>query len=217
MAKSKRKFYVVWKGRQKGIFKTWPECQKQIQGYAGAKYKSFPTWDEALTAWRGDYKDFIAQSAGSKSKSKKNPEAQEQLKLKERIIPSYSVDAACSGNPGNLEYRGVDTETEEHWFHEGPFEYGTNNIGEFLALVQALRLLKEKSCELPIYTDSRTAMAWVRNQKVNTSLEVTEDNQILFEKMDSAIEWLQANQYTNKILKWDTVNWGEIPADFGRK
>jgi ribonuclease HI len=153
------------------------------------------------------------------SKTSKGVKGQQDLsKFGTKIISnSISVDAACSGNPGLMEYRGVHTVSREEIFRQGPHKDGTNNIGEFLALVHALAFLKKMQSNTPIYTDSRTAMAWVRNKKVKTTLNKTAKNANLFDMMDRAIKWLKSNTYTNKIIKWDTKNWGEIPADFGRK
>ena len=131
---------------------------------------------------------------------------------------SISVDAACSGNPGTMEYQGVDTLTKRRIFHQGPFKDGTNNIGEFLALVHGLGYLKKHGHDtVPIFTDSVTAMAWVRNKKAKTTLERTPNNAILFELVARAEQWLKTNTYNNPIIKWDTEKLGEIPADFGRK
>jgi ribonuclease HI len=134
------------------------------------------------------------------------------------IIPeSLSVDAACSGNPGIMEYRGVETGTGREIFHVGPFNPATNNIGEFLALVHGLALLKQQNLELPIYSDSTTALAWVRKKKCNSKLERTNTNQEVFDLIQRAEKWLRLNDYKNPVLKWETERWGEIPADFGRK
>lgn len=212
MAK-KKKWYVVWEGQNPGIYATWAECERQIKGYSGARYKSFKTRAEAQEAFAGESMDFIGQD-----KKKPKPAAQRSFDEGEGpLLPSICVDAACSGNPGVMEYRGVDTETGEEIFHEGPFSYGTNNIGEFLALVDGLRWLQEREATGPIYTDSRTALAWVRNKKVKTTLERFSANEELFVRMDEAVAWLKENTYANKLIKWPTETWGEIPADFGRK
>jgi ribonuclease HI len=117
-----------------------------------------------------------------------------------------------------MEYRGVDTKTGMQLFHQGPFKRGTNNIGEFLALVHALALLqKENRPNLPIYSDSRIAIGWVKRKKANTKLKKGADNSILFQLMNRAETWLENNSFTNPIYKWETKEWGEIPADFGRK
>ena len=135
----------------------------------------------------------------------------------EPIANSLSVDAACSGNPGVLEYRGVYTSTGREIFKQGPFPEGTVNIGEFLALVHGLAYLKQKNKNIPVYSDSKTAISWVKNKKVKTKLELNKKNKKLFDLIDRALNWLQSNNFENQILKWETKYWGEIPADFGRK
>ena len=138
------------------------------------------------------------------------------------MTPTYStqlawaVDAACSGNPGPMEYRGVDLNTGRQIFHFGPM-HGTNNIGEFLALVHGLALLKQKGSDLPIYSDSRNAISWVKKKQCKTLLTETAANKPIFDLIQRAEHWLQNNSYTTQILKWETSVWGEIPADFGRK
>ncbi|MFZ4724473.1 MAG: RNase H family protein, partial [Paludibacter sp.] len=124
---------------------------------------------------------------------------------------------ACSGNPGAMEYRGVYSKTGQEVFRQGPFKDGTNNIGEFLALVHGLAFLKQKNSDLPLYTDSKTALAWVKAKKTRTRLEKNDSNAILFELLVRAENWLKQNEYSTKIMKWETTVWGEIPADFGRK
>jgi ribonuclease HI len=134
------------------------------------------------------------------------------------IWDSISVDAACSGNPGLMEYQGVDTKTKEKIFYQGPFLMGTNNIGEFLAIVHALALYKQKGFHnRPIYSDSVTAMGWVKKKKANTKLEQNAKTAKLYELILRAENWLKQNSYSNPIIKWETEDWGEIPADFGRK
>jgi len=127
------------------------------------------------------------------------------------------VDAACSGNPGELEYQGVETCTGERLFHEGVFPVGTVNIGEYLAIVDGLRLLKEQGRDCPIYSDSRVAIGWVQRGVMKTQLTQTKENWELFELIRQARAWLKENTYPNRIIKWETKTWGEIPADFGRK
>jgi len=209
---SKNKFFVVWEGKEPGIYKSWDECKRQIHGYGGAIYKGFETEAEAREAMVSPCWDYI----GKKSKVKQ-PTPAEMTKFGKPVSESISVDAACSGNPGAMEYRGVYTKTGEEIFRQGPFREGTNNIGEFLALVHGLAFLKQKESALPIYTDSKTAMAWVKAKKARTRLEKNEKNAILFDLMARAETWLQQNKFTNEILKWETTVWGEIPADFGRK
>lgn len=209
---AKQKYYVVWVGHNPGIYFSWPDCQKEIKNYPDARYKSFKTMEEAEAAFAGTAKDAY------KSGAKKGADMELVKNLKGVHWVSVSVDAACSGNPGVMEYQGVDTKTGNVIFRQGPFPLGTNNVGEFLALVHALALLqKQNKPNLPIYTDSRTATAWVRNKKVKTNLVRNDKSEALWQMVDRAVAWLKSNSYQNPILKWETKQWGEIPADFGRK
>jgi len=205
----KKKYYVVWEGVTPGIYEDWTSCQLQISGFPGAKYKSFKTKAEAEEAYSGSYLDEL------KVKKRK---AETHFDTELILENSISVDAACSGNPGDMEYRGVITYTKEEIFRKGPFKKGTNNIGEFLALVHALALLKKQGdLEKTIYTDSRTAMSWIKHKRVKTTLKKDRHNAILFTMMERAVSWLKTNEISNPIVKWNTKEWGEIPADFGRK
>lgn len=213
MAKKKKKFYTVWKGHHTGVFESWEDCKAQIKDYQGAQYKSFATFDAAKKALKENYKDYIG-------KSKKFASELSKEQLKKIGLPNYnsiSVDAASSGNPGKMEYRGVDTKTKKQLFIQGPFEQGTNNIGEFLALVHGLAYLKQRNSNRIIYTDSRTALSWVKKKACNTKLKRNKKNKALFELVDRAVNWLNEHTYTTAIAKWETKAWGEIPADFGRK
>jgi len=211
MAK-KQKFYTVWKGKRPGIYDTWADCKAAITGYKGAQYKSFPTFAAAKKAYNGNYEEYKGKKKGGPSLT---PE--QALKFGTPNNHSISVDAASSGNPGVMEYRGVDTKTGKKLFRQGPFPQGTNNIGEFLAIVHGLAFLKQNNSDRIIYTDSRTAMSWVRKQTCNTKLKETPKNKALFELIRRAIGWLKNNPYSTPIVKWETKAWGEIPADFGRK
>ncbi|WP_298883200.1 ribonuclease H family protein [uncultured Polaribacter sp.] len=209
----KKKFYVVWNGRKKGVFTSWKVCKAQIDGFEGAQYKSFANLDEAEIASKGKYDDY-------KGKDTKKPtlSSKEKEKIGRPNLESISVDAACSGNPGKMEYRGVLTHNKQQLFIKGPFAKGTNNIGEFLALVHGIALLKSKNQHnLPIYSDSKIAMSWVKKKQCKTNLHFDASNKDLLELIKRAEKWLKENTYKNPILKWETKAWGEIPADFGRK
>lgn len=212
---SKRKYYVVWAGHNTGIYDTWEECKAQVEGFPGAKYRSFSSLEDATMAYRGDPSEHIGllKAIASHRPTVVNYEA-----FPEIILDSIAVDAACSRNPGPVEYRGVNVRTGEVIFHVGPLEDGTNNVGEFLALVHALALLKKEGRpDVTVYSDSRTAQSWVRNRHSKTTLAPTPRNKRILELLDRANAWLAANSWANPIVKWDTERWGEIPADFGRK
>jgi len=213
MAKN-AKYYVVWVGAKPGVYDTWKACEAQVKGYPDARYKSFATRKEAENAYReASHAHVKPRFAGTVRKSTHFKGESSGI-----ISDSISVDAACSGNPGVMEYRGVRTDSKEELFHMGPFPEGTNNIGEFLAIVHALAMLSAKGDNAtPIYSDSRIAQGWVKAKTAKTKLQRNQKTQKLFELIARAEKWLKTHTWKNPILKWDTKHWGEIPADFGRK
>jgi ribonuclease HI len=205
----KQKFYVVWKGRKPGIYTSWVECERQVKGFVGAEFKAFGSLQEAESAFQSKYEAY----KGKSSTMGKWKEAEEQP-----ILPSISVDAACNGSPGKMEYRGVDTESGKEIFRVGPYADGTNNVGEFLAIVHALTWLSKNKKKLPIYSDSENGISWVYQGQCKTKLKHTGKNTIIFTLIHSAENWLAENELDDDaVLKWDTHGWGENPADFGRK
>ncbi len=209
---AKKKYYVVWKGLSPAVYGNWADCKKQIDGFKGAEYKSFENKTEADEAFKKQYSDYKGKAVKKESLS-----PQELARIGEPDLNSISVDAACSGNPGIMEYQGVMTNSKKVIFKKGPYNESSNNIGEFLALVHALAMLKQKNDNRPIYSDSRTAISWVKKKRCNSKVERNEKNKDSFELVDRAEKWLHHNSIANPILKWETKAWGEIPADFGRK
>lgn len=208
MAK-KTKYYVIWEGRQEGIYTDWNEAKQQIDGFTGARYKGFESREEAEAAFKAGPPKFTPRGLNS-------------VKVNHADTPnpiqrSVAVDAACAGNPGKMEYRGISLWDNKEIFHM-QFELGTNNIGEFLAIVHALGLLKQHNApDLIIYSDSVIAINWVKQKKCKTNLQLTPRTAQLLELVKRAETWLANNEVTNPIVKWPTEKWGEIPADFGRK
>ena len=211
-----KKYYVVWKGRTPGIYNTWEDCKKEVEGFQGALYKGFPDKDSAEAA-------YAKGGERLEVKGEKSP-------LTLNLPPLIAVDAACSGNPGKMEYQGkfvdfgTDPATVVTLFKSPVFENGTNNIGEFLAIVHALAWQKQKRTQYPIYSDSVNAQKWVREKQCRTKLQPNDKNAYLFELIERAEKWLRENDDWMRenanvipVLKWKTEVWGEIPADFGRK
>ena len=130
---------------------------------------------------------------------------------------ALAVDAACSGNPGPMEYQAIDLQTGAQVFHFGPM-HGTNNIGEFLAIVHALALMEKQGIKNKvIYSDSYNAILWVHKKQCKTKLERTPQTEQLYQIVARAEQWLRTHNVTTRIMKWETKQWGEVPADFGRK
>ncbi len=205
----KKKYYVVWKGVSPGVYDSWTDCQLQTKGYDGALFKSFDSKEEAEHAFASPAHHYVGRNASHKEETPKQLPANFDMNC-------VAVDAACSGNPGPMEYRGVYLLTGQEIFHFGPV-YGTNNIGEFLAIVHALALMKQKGISMTIYSDSRNALSWLKQKKCKTKLERTPRTEELFQMIERAENWLKNNTYKSPVLKWETEQWGEVPADFGRK
>ena len=214
----KQRFYVVWRGKKPGVYKSWAECKEQVHQFEQALYKSFPTLEEAERAFlENPWKHLNTNNTSTPRSTTKKANSPLNSPNNRIISNSIAVDAACSGNPGLMEYRGVYVGDGSQIFHYGPLDGGTNNIGEFLAIVHALSMLKQKGSTIPLYSDSANAIKWIEKKKCNTKLERTELNKPIFELIERAEKWLHENTYSNPILKWETKLWGEIPADFGRK
>ncbi len=210
MANPKSKFYVVWSGKKPGVYLTWDECKAQVIGVKEARYKAYPSMEEAQQAFNHGPEPL---TRGRKQTTDATP----KRAVGAAIQNAYAVDAACSGNPGMMEYQGVDVQSKARIFHFGPI-YGTNNIGEFLAIVHALALQKKLGTRLPIYSDSRNALLWIKAKKCKTKLARTPKSAQVYDLIERAEKWLNSNPCNDiKLLKWHTDQWGEIPADFGRK
>ena len=205
----KRKYYVVWKGNTPGVYDNWEECKKAVEGFQGALYKGFADKASAEAAFAEGFTGF------DKTASNKSPLTSNLSPLTSPLSPAIAVDAACSGNPGKMEYQGVWVDfgsappTVVTLFKSPVFENGTKTIGEFLAIVHALALCWQQG---------------VREKHCKTKLEPNDKNDYLFELIDRAEKWLcdndnwmKENSLVVPVLKWKTEIWGEIPADYGRK
>lgn len=208
MSKKKAAYYVVWQGKAPGIYDNWEACEEQVKGVA-ARYKGFASRAEAEAAYAQPAENFIIRKSTRTapiSASGSSP-----------ILPALAVDAACSGNPGVMEFRGVIADTGTEVFRRGPYQGGTNNIGEFLAIILGLAYLKKHNLPWVLYSDSRTAQSWIRQKQCKTKLEWNSVNAPILEMVRAGEQWLREHEWSTRILKWDTKQWGEIPADFGRK
>lgn len=207
-ANKKKMYYVIWEGLEPGIYDDWEEAKAQIEGFTSPKYKSFGSRQMAEKAFSEDYEKY----RGRFFKKIRDMSPEEMEMYGEPNELSISVDAACN-KEGDMEYRGVYTYSTDEIFKVGPYKNGSNNVGEFLAIVHALAWAKNENTNLPIYSDSKHAMKWVTQKKANS--KVTDPK--LLNLIQRAEYWLKNNTYNNEIIKWQTKFWGEIPADFGRK
>lgn len=232
----RRKFYVVWVGHNPGIYDTWNDAQEQVINFPGAKYKSYDDIDEATAAYRGDPREQLGlMRALLQRKPDFNPSVRDSNTSKPDIstsvrdystlpgirLDAIAVDGACAGNPGRMEYRAVRVADGAEVFRIGDkMELtGTNNIAEYLGMIHLAALLaRNGDFTTPIYTDSRNTLAWLRRGHSKTTLVPSPATAKTLELLARADAWLAANgPIRNPIIKWPTEEWGEIPADFGRK
>lgn len=226
MSARKQKYYVVWVGDRPGIYDSWQECQLQVKNYPGARFKSFDSKEEAVEAYRGNpamqlgFMKELAKHIKDVPAAAARPHARDYSTIPGIRLDAVAVDGACAGNPGRMEYRAVRVGDGVEVFHRGADGslVGTNNIAEYLGIIHlASYLAKTGHPDTPIYTDSRTALSWLRKRHSRTTLENTPKTAKVLQLLDRADKWLAENVITNPILKWNTEEWGEIPADFGRK
>jgi ribonuclease HI len=213
MASRKRKYYVVWQGHAPGVYASWAECERAIRGYSQAKYRAFPTAEAAKLA--------LAEGPDAywgTGKFVSPLSAAELAAIGQPIPESLCVDAAWNAETKVMEYRGVWLHDRSLAFSQGPFAQATNNLGEFLAIVHALAMLSKDANSAPVYSDSRVAINWVLDREVRSrNMAKGETGERVNNLVRRALDWLAANTYPNKILKWETQAWGEVPADYGRK
>jgi len=214
MAK-KSKYYVVWVGVEPGVYDNWEDAEEQVATFPGAKFKSYPSYESAVAAYRNGMGEpqSLARLLGTPPAMTLNYSA-----FPEVDTDAIAVDASCPGNPGLMEYQGVSLATGRRLFHYGPLPGGTNNIGEYLAIVHALALCAQRGeARRTVYSDSATALAWVRARRSASRITPTPGNAAVCDMLARADRWLQTHDLTNPIRKWNTAVWGEIPADFNRK
>lgn len=202
------KWYVVWRGRVPGVYATWEEARAQVERFPEARYKAFSTREEAHRAFEEGFSQALGQTKWM---------AAQIAALPEKVRTGYAVDAAWNSVTKEMEYRCVRIADGQEVFRRGPFQDATNNVGEFLAIVDALVWLGLQSSSAPVYSDSRVAILWVAEGACKTDLQRTLRNAGLFERIARAEQWLAEHEYCNAVLKWRKDEWGENPADFGRK
>lgn len=213
------KKYIVWKGRIPGVYDTWQECERQVKGVS-AVYKSYSgiSLEEARRIYNAGPKSDLADYGRKDPDTHRKAHSDSKPQKAAPPPSSWAVDAATSHNPGPMEYRGVDIDTGQVLFASKVYPLGTNNIGEFLAIVHAIALMCRTGERHVIFSDSRNALSWVRKGVCKTQLPHNAETNELFDVIDRAVAFLKkVNLLEFDLRKWPTDTWGEIPADYGRK
>lgn len=157
-----KKYYVVWRGREVGVFNTWAKCKAQTDSFSGAKYKSYPSLDEAESAFGAESKNKQVTDSEITNKNKKKKSislSQQQINDMPFDVKIFT-DGACVPNPGEAGTGLVAYENNtlsELWY--GLYQsFGTNNTAELHGLNQALLLAREKLLSgftIGIFCDSK--------------------------------------------------------------
>lgn len=197
------KFYAVTVGRKPGVYSSWDACKEQVIGFHGAKYKSYPN-------------ERLAEAAlGIVDRSAAMPPDVGKMAL--------TVDAAYSSSTGKGECRAVLIPCGREMWRSGPWGDTTNNIMEFIALAKGLKWIDRRGIRIPLYSDSAVAISWIKDGDcVCRTTHRPPKGTIACAQLDGAEKWLRQLKHDNPelldlIRKWDTREYGEIPADFDRK
>lgn len=208
------KVYAVFVGRKNGIFNTWDECKAQVDKFPGAAYKSYPDHNSA--------RDAIDEYHGNSGRVQTPVSVPKVAPSDFPSPPFLTVDAAYSHSTHILEWRGVLVDSNNRkveLFRSKPYKGGSANIGEFIAIVDGIEWLLSNDFSMPIYSDSITAQAWLRNGDHKSTVEI---GKALSTRFSEAFRMLKRPSTMVKLKScpvhdWKTKIWGEIPADFGRK
>ena len=129
-----------------------------------------------------------------------------------RPTVGIATDGAHSAKERLTRYRAVDLSSGLELFNHSIGNW-TNNIGEFLGIVEAVKyILTHPEAPRIIYSDSITAITWYRNKQYASSRRCDKllMAEVFLKVIDAKISDIQ-------VIHWDNREWGETPADFGNK
>lgn len=197
------KYYVVFKGYNTGIYDNWNDCKKQVNGFSGALHKSFESPDEAEKAFE-EYSE----------SSNTNLEFEQPTSYS---IKSIIVSGNCPNNFGEMSYQWNLVASTNNAKRKNLSIIGTKNIADFIAIIDLIKLTKKVKLNLPIYTNSKTAVNWILNKKCNHQLFVSKQTETVLALVKEHDEWLLNNIIENEILLWNSNSWGVFPIVSKRK
>ncbi len=204
-----QKYYTVWAGRKTGVFSSWKECRPLVIGFRGARFKSFPTLPEAKRALNRRYRE---RNGNDNTAIQTLFNSDDTRAINNSLIAS----GTCNLETGEVEISAIHTGSGQLIFWKGPFHDGTPDMAEFIAIVETLRYLKPRKLSIPVYSESATALNWVRDRHARPALPRRQSNMELYQRFDECMAWLHDYAYYNRTLKWDTESWGRSLGDFRR-
>jgi len=175
---AKKKWYAVKRGRVPGVYTDWPKAEAQVKGFAGARFKGFPSEQDAQLWLEGKLVE-EKSPAGKKKTARAKSETVAPRDGSEDNIVIYT-DGGAINNPGPGGYGIVlaygkkcgeklaNTTTEL----SGGFKLTTNNRMELMACIIALRELKGTDLPVTLFSDSSYVVnglrkGWARKWKNN--------------------------------------------------
>lgn len=182
------KFYAVAKGRSTGIFSSWNEAKTLVDGYTGAKYKSFPTRNEASEWLTNPTTTVIPKSVVNFGY---NPQAEPELTRVQHDPNSVVIytDGSCIDQVGGWAYVIVDNATRKQIAYDYgrvPVKRCTNNIAELYAIGKAIRS-QPVGTKIQLFTDSKYSINsisvwvinWIKNGWITSKGEPVENKKLI--------------------------------------
>jgi len=197
-------YYVVWQGHAPGIYQKWPDCRKQIENYPEPRYKKFESLDEANHAYRKGIEHYRKRKSGPQKMSRRAPKFRRDSLLVHTKVQGESMQINATYLKNNQKIFFVD------------FQRGNPEIGQFLATVKALKLLRKRSPTMPVYVPSLKVLNAINHKFLYDPYLGQRHihdpwHEKLRECMFAAINWLKRNDYQNPVLHWNSTYWGEPP------
>ncbi len=196
--------YAVLEGRVPGVYDTWNECSAQVTGYSGAIFKGHICHSSARYEFRLHQRRKIA-----KFKIRTTPLAKKKkvstLPTSEYIVAGASYDRFND----TLTYRVVMGGTNETLFESEVYSGGNQSLGEYLALIEALKWVRENyKHDIPVLSNSMSAIIWIENKAYKGSLGIHDMDSDLYLELKKAKEYLSdmcqdGYKYSLNTLKWN--------------
>lgn len=198
---AKQKFYVVWAGKKTGIFNNWPEVQKSVIGFKGAKHKSFPTLAEAEAAFSGSLEQTMPASSSKKAPKPSLGTTEAATAMNTLFDIHIFSDGGCDPNPGEAAsgvavYESGNLKSLYHGLYN---PNGTNNTAELNALHQAMLIAQKelkRSKKVQILSDSTYSVnsmtiwgeGWKRSGRLFGKGKALANRELIAEMLEVYIE-----------------------------
>lgn len=148
---AKKKFYAVAKGRNPGVYTSWPEAEIQVKGYPGAKFKGFASLTDAKE-WVENPPDWQPKK---RTITKKNRVARNEILVPSADCIEIYTDGGAINNPGPGGYGVVILVDDTSKELSGGYRYTTNNRMELMACIKGIEALPTRKRKVALFSDSK--------------------------------------------------------------